>query len=348
MCLHTRDKKPRVAKRDIVCRKYLGEVTKGEYKTPNLGTPVTLNEVLVAKPDKPQIKHCGKDRWGINMFSLNGGAIHARLFDTGGYSYGTVCKKAIIPAGTKYWLDSFGREIAAERLLITDEDIDTLPNDYALDVLEDAPELNGIHIGDYYLTGDSYARPTQDFNKDDVIGQVVGFHDGEPLIAAIDILMGKWDRRGDSKIGNLYSGSSIIKDFSGEETMAKYKKEMGQEDRFEVFNLCLEYHSDKNEEWYLPAMGEMTTMLNNTLYINVARIVSGVGQTIRSWWFWTCSEWDSGSACSCSLGFGKVRCNSLYKDLRCGIVPFFASKTSVSKKKKTEWSLLKRVKSLWK
>ena len=327
MCLYTRDKKPRVAKRDIVCRKYLRE-RDGKYQSPNQGTPVTLNEVMIAKPDKPQISHYDRDKWGNEIMSLNGGAIHAKLFDTNN-DYGNVCKKAIIPAGTKYWLDTFGREIAAERMLITDEDAPELNKDFAADFIKDAPEENGIYVGDYYLTNDSYARPSENINKDEVIGQVVGFHDGKPLIASIEIFIGRWDERYDSKIGNSYSSSDdAIKDFGGKDTTAKYKA-MPREDRFEAFNLCLDYRNDREEEWYFPAMGEMTTMLNNALYINTARIVSGIGEVIPSVWFWTCSEGSyRGSSWGCSLYDVQVYCDWYYKYGRCSFVPFFASKAS--------------------
>jgi hypothetical protein len=116
MCLYTRSRQPKVAKRDFVVLKYLNK-TKDEFKSPCQGTPVKLGETMIPHTSTPDIKREGADGFKNEIFSLTGGAIHAKLSENG--DYGNYCAKAIIPKGARYWIDSFGTEIAASEMIIT-------------------------------------------------------------------------------------------------------------------------------------------------------------------------------------------------------------------------------------
>ena len=121
MCLYLREKKPRVAKEDITVLKYV-KVSDKFITSPLQKTVIHVNEILTAFPDKEDICSFGKDLFGNDTFTLNGGAIHAKLIK-GGFS-NCECRKAIIPSGTEYWVSVRGNEIAARSMIITDVDWD--------------------------------------------------------------------------------------------------------------------------------------------------------------------------------------------------------------------------------
>lgn len=110
MCLYLREKQPRVAKKDITVLKYVRVCDEGIF-SPSQNTKIPVNEVMTAYPKKEDIKFCDTDLLGNDVYSLNGGAIHAKLIK-GGFSR---CegRKSIIPAGTDYWVSVCGDEIAA-------------------------------------------------------------------------------------------------------------------------------------------------------------------------------------------------------------------------------------------
>ena len=333
MCLFTRNQQPKVAKKDIRVLKCLRGGA-GHYETPHQNTQVTLGEPMVASPSTPDISYYTTDKMGRKVHSINGGAIHAMLY--GSNRSGNVQKVAIIPAGTEYWISSFGRDIAAKQMIITEEQ-DYVPDvDFALDILEDAPEIDGVRVADYFYSDGSFKHPSVELRDTKPVGRVVGFHDGKPLIAALNILKGAWDTQYSSKIGDKNFGYSndAIKDFSGRQTTQAYK-EMDEADksRFEAFEACINYGAD-NEEWYFPAAGEMTTALDNALFLNAAAAVTGLGEFIDDQWFWTCSQLTYRFyAWRCYLHDGYVGCYWDYKDCVYRVVPFFASFVDEKKKK---------------
>ena len=344
MCLYMREMQPRVAKRDIRVLKCLDE-SNGCFSSPSQGTPITLGELMTAKPDAPDISKYDKDRFGYDRFSLAGGAIHAKLYESP--DYGNTSREAIIPAGTEYWLDSFGREIAARQMIIQEKKNDSYEHDkdFALDILESAPTEKGIRIADYMLSSGSFVHPEKlDKKAKDVIGRVVGFRKGKPLIASIEYGCDAWDTKYDSKVGKQFSDSdeAIKKDADGISKMRKYKEKRNE--NLKALNYCADYRADKKEEWYMPNPDEMTTMLNNTLYLNAAVALTGIGSMIDDRWFWTSSEGSSGYSWYCGLGDDRVCCGWYGKRCRGSIVPFFASFTDNRKNKK----FLDKLKALWK
>lgn len=344
MCLYMREKQPRVAKRDIRVLKCL-DVENGRFTSPSQNTPVTLGELMIAKPNTPDISEYYKDMFGYNRFSLAGGAIHAKLYEKP--DYGNTSREAIIPAGTEYWLDSFGREIAATRMIIIKDKKEDYEHDkdFALDILESAPVKNGIRIADYMLSSGSFVHPEKLGKKaKDVIGRVVGFRNDKPLIAAIEYSVEQWDTQYDSKIGEHYDTpeEALKGDVDGISKMRKYKE--NKNENLKAFNYCADYRADKKEEWYFPTLADVTTMLNNTLYINAAVALTGVGEMIDDRWFWTSSECSSYVSWGCGLGDGQVGCCWYLKDGRHRVVPFFASFTDNRKSKR----FLDKLKNLWK
>ena len=344
MCLYMREKQPRVAKRDIRVLKCL-DVEDGRFTSPSQNTPVTLGELMIAKPDTPDISEYDKDMFGYNRFSLAGGAIHAKLYEKP--DYGNTSREAIIPAGTEYWLDSFGREIAATKMIIQDKENDDYEHDkeFALEILQSAPVEKGIRLADYMLSSGTFIHPENLGKKaKDVIGRVVGFRKGNPLIAAIELYSEQWDPKYNSQVGKFYDTSeeALKKDTDGISKMRKYKE--NRNENLKAFNYCADYRADKKEEWYFPTLADVTTMLNNTLYINAAVALTGVGEMIDDRWFWTSSGYSSGYSWGCYLCHAQVGCYWGYKLYRGSVVPFFASFIDNRKNKR----FLDKLKALWK
>lgn len=330
MCLYIRDKQPRVAKRDIVVLKYLNQVGR-RYESPCQGTPVTLGKLMVAQPDTHYISYECRDLYDRKIYSIGGGVIHAKLSENDDYS--NYCAKAIIPKGTEYWINSFGTEIAARQMLITEEKGTNELVDIQLfkEILESAPEKNGIRVGDYQMIDDSFVHPTKKIVKTKVRGIVCGFYeDGIPIICALEMFREVWDAYCNYKIGEHTLSKKAMKLFNGREVTAQYKKQIKDKDkwRFGAFESCINYRKDKKEDWYFGSIGETITMLDNAVYLNAAHMITGLGFiTNTNYRYWSCSRSEEGSNCpyACYLSGGVVYYDWDYKNYTRSIVPFYAS-----------------------
>lgn len=338
MCLYIRDKKPRVAKRDIVVLKYLTQRGYGKnFFSPYMGTEVTLGKVLVASPsESPYSRYHTTDYFGRKISAIGIGAIHAKLFENRKYS--NYCAKAIIPKGTKYWVDPFGTEIAAEKMLITKEtgDNDVLGDSFAREILASAPKINGIRIGDYQMTDDSFVHPKKSIAKTKVRGIVCGFYkNGEPIICALEKFSEAWSNKYDDSIGEYIRLRAVIRSFNGRKVTRKYiQKEYEDKSRFSAFERCINYRKDKGEEWFFGAIGETMTMLDNAIYLNAAYTITGLGFIIHvGYQYWSCSEYSLFTSMYCSLNNHQVYFDSGRKYYPLSVVPFYASTNGVSKKK---------------
>ena len=326
MCLYLREKQPRVAKEDITVLKYV-KVSDKFITSPLQKTVIHANEVLTASPDKADIYSFGKDLFGNDTYSLNGGAIHAKLIK-GGFS-GCECRKAIIPSGTEYWVSVRGDEIAARSMIITDVDWDNGDNKVSdcifEEILENAQEVNGVRIGDYILENGDYTRPRKGLTEDEVVGIVAGFHEREPIIAALTYFVGAFDKMFNSSFGFFYGYDDVvIKRFNGRYITEEYKVGDRRNKRFEAFEACINYRKDKDEKWYLGAAGEVATMLDNCIYLNAAHHITSLGFLIGNEWYNSCSEKNCEYSWRCSVPCNRVSCYSGYKRCQRRTVPFLS------------------------
>lgn len=329
MCLSLRDKQPRVAKEDITVLKYV-RVCDNFITSPYQHTKIPVNEVMTASPKQEEINCFGVDLLGNNSYYLSGGAIHAKLIKDGLSEFEG--RKAIIPAGTEYWVSVQGNEIAARSMIITDINWDNGDNKVSEiifeEILENAPEVNGIRIGDYLLENGDYTRPQKGLSKDKVVGIVAGFHEGEPLIVALKYFICSYDSLNNSKFGKFYNhNKDAIKAFNGISITKKYRETIRCY-IFKAFETCINYRKDKDEEWYFPAAGEVATMINNCIYLNAAHQITGLGFIIGDEWYKSCSECTYEDSWDCRLYDSMVFCNWRYKSkLNPGrVVPFLVSK----------------------
>lgn len=351
MCLIIRDSKPRIAKRDIVVLKYLNKRENEQFYTPVMGTPVTLGKVLTASPSKPNIIFYSTDHLNREISFIREGAIHARLI-VAPLDYDTnYCAKAIIPKGTKYWVNPFGTEIAAEKMLITKEEgnNDVLGDSFAREILTYAPKVNGIRIGDYQMTDNSFVHPKKSIEKTDVRGIVCGFYENsEPIVCALERFEEVWDRQYCSNIGEFTDDLQIMimLPFNGREVTKKYiKNKYKDKSRFGAFEKCINYRKSKGEKWFFGALGETMVMLDNAIYLNAAHKITGLGFILSTdYLYWSCSEFNSCYSWYCNLRTLDVHCNWTYKDYTYNVVPFYASSNRVNKQKKS--NMLRKISRL--
>ena len=324
MCLYLREKQPRVAKEDITVLKYV--ILYDGIVSPYQFTKIPVNEVLTASPNKENIESFGKDLLGNDVYSISGGAIHAKLIK--GELSGCVCRKAIIPSGTEYWVNVHGDEIAARSMIVTDVDWDNGVNKVSEsvfeEILENAPKVNDIRIGDYLLENGDYTRPCKGLSEDNVIGIVAGFHGGKPLITALTFFDCVYDKDNSSEFGDYYHFKEyVIKTFNGRTITEKYR-DGSKDDRFEAFEACINYRKDKDEKWYLGAAGEVATMLDNCIYLNAAHHITGLGFLIGNEWYNSCSEKNCEYSWRCSVSCNRVSCCSDSKRCERRTVPFLS------------------------
>lgn len=320
MCMYTRVNIPYIAERDIHCIKYLKKDFDG-YVTPCRDTPVKIGSTMI--PDRYDSEICvayGDDNFGNRIYEINGGVIHAKLTE-GGFEN---CKAfdAVIPKGTKYYVDPFGNNICAEKLKITKKGYTKPDTSFAEEILSHAPEVNGIRIGDYITTTGEFVKPSKKLKKSDIIARVVGFHDNEPLLAALEYERECWSTdyvKVNKSFGSL---DAALKDFSGKSSTENYLKK--RNNICKAYEHCVNYKSDV-AEFYFPAFGEVTTMLNNAIYINAAVAISGIGFIIDTTdCYWSCSEGDERGSWYCRLGGGRVGCGWDGKCCSHRVVPFLA------------------------
>ena len=328
MCLYIRDKKPRVAKKDIVVLKYLDKDDENRFSSPWIGTPVTLGELMVAQPNTPNISYEYKDLYDREISSIAGGVIHARPSESDDYD--NYCAKVIIPKGTEYCINPFGTEIAARQMLITKKKGSSKSVGIQLfkEILESAPEKNGIRVGDYQMIDDSFVHPAEKIAKTKVRGIVCGFYeDGSPIICALETFGEVWDTDRNSKIGEHTSWEKAMKLFNGREVTAQYKKQINGEDKdkFGAFERCINYRKDKKENWYFGSLGETMTMLDNAAYLNAAHNITGLGSIIVTHYcYWSCSEHIFRSSWICYFHDCSVSCDWGYKSHTYCVIPFYA------------------------
>ena len=317
MCLYVGNRVALVAKKDITVYKYLNK-NGDSYTTACRETPINLNEVL-----KPDTETENPQRECYNKYCIDGGAIHACLttIDSGFNCY---CVKAIIKAGTTYYVQDDFMQVAAKELFITDEevtdnvttpDMKSICEDYMNAVLQDDKYINkdGVHIGDFCLSNKTYVNPLTAFDHDDAIGIVAYFDDNDnPVVLALDEEYLPWLTQYSmkNKVCSDISGSNTIKDFNGKKhtydiaTSKDYDPE-----KFKAVAYCTKYKTKgtKEGDWYLGAIGECIKVAQNMGILNASMLYAECGETIKMNWMWSSSEvtWGGSSyAWICNLDDG--------------------------------------------
>lgn len=113
MCLITNIKEPFIAEKDIICYKQVSINSEGKIKTPYQNADV---KKIIESSSKKIVKKYGKYNYQIDEQG-----VHAYLK----IPSSIFALKAIIPEGTEFWISNDFSEIAATKLIISDEYIFT-------------------------------------------------------------------------------------------------------------------------------------------------------------------------------------------------------------------------------
>lgn len=269
MCLTTRLKKPFIAKKDIVCYKEL-LLSGKDYVTPYQHVPVELNQIMEAGTDR---SYEGEEWNRYDKHGIYDGFIHAWLKPNLCYFVSSSERgfKAIIPAGTEFYISDDCTEICARKMFITDEEVklasttnlnnivNGVMKDYLSEIFVDI--VPGVGIGYLYFSDGRYVNP-KDFSeedKDKVIGIVSDVSDGTIKIVGMESLTGVSE--------NL---------------------------KYPIFDICSKYKTDGTEagEWYMGAFSEVHRMSLNMFQINLSILLTGHISTIYYDYYLTSTKVD--------------------------------------------------------
>ena len=308
MCLSTGIKKL-VAKQDITCYKVLRKKSNGTYVTPYRDTKAELNKEIVAA-------NCSREynnRW---YNSIEGGFIHAllRVNDAhGGFGDECVTFKAIIPAGTEFFVNDNFEQICARKMFVTDTIVKKKTNKASVDIimesiLEAYPhtiEEGKVAIGDFCVVGKKGVKTyihrseyTPEID-DDIIG-VVGFfnEDGKPVVISRKEVEKRWCTLdcGERPLINdtvAYQGDRYKKSLNGKELTEKVlKSEHYKAKKYPLFQYIANFKTKgtKKGDWYVGVIGELVKLAENAALIN-ASLWLLKDATLLYHWLWSSSEY---------------------------------------------------------
>ncbi|MDE5889304.1 MAG: hypothetical protein K2H20_04720 [Bacilli bacterium] len=299
---------------DLIVYKYVNRNGKGGYETPFQNTPIKVNSLLVAESNDNEIV---KDNY--KKYMIEDGAIHSCLSSKDVKFSEYICLKAIIPAGTEFWVQDDMKQVASRQLYITDEVITdeqhTDMTEIYKQIYNNAPSnKDGIKIGDVFLSNGKVVSPLSEFDKNEVIGYVGYFHpdtDAPICIAKDNVNLPFATNRyiensahssiGVDDVENDFDGLKHTNDIAG---ASDYDKDI-----FKAIEYCHTYKTDgtKEGEWYLPAIGEVVAISRNMTFINVSINIVGVGDNLNlNEWMWSSSQYsgDAQYTWCCGLSYG--------------------------------------------
>lgn len=255
MCLTTTFKRGFIAPTDIIVYKELNQRADSSWETPHQGCKVILDSELIpdkATPNLIERRH---------NFELHGGVIHAYTKAKNSEDY----FKAIIPKGTKFWVQDDLHEVAAEKLYISSEKAKK----------GDETDLSFLYNNslDLLLKDGRRVSWSSDLNPSDVKGIFV--YDSQAI--GLEVYESSFSS---NKLPELTNRAENIeeaeKDFTGKERTKILREKYP---KAEILN-------DLPDDSYIPACGELTEALKNFLLINITRKALGL-ETINYRCFWS-------------------------------------------------------------
>ena len=284
MCLYSQNIKPLVADTDIVVYKHLKNAKKaydGNVHTPHQDTQVTLGQKFVAKGKLPKLP----ENYSNN--EIGEGVIHAYIDKATAKSYlsqGEIVK-AVIKAGTRFFVQFDMTEIAATEIVL-DDDFQTYSEEIVKEIednldntinviyklLREQNTHNGVSVGDYVLSDKSIVAPDALTKNMDVIGIISFFtKDGTPNVTALKQTNCIWGRMTDSAVNVVNSREKSVEDFNGADYTKKlYETYKDSLDDFPALKYCVEYETKgtKKGDWVLGSSGEVLQTVRNAYLIN--------------------------------------------------------------------------------
>lgn len=286
MCLFTHNIKPMTCNKDIAVIKFLLlESRLGMLSTPYRFVTVRLGEMMKAKGKFTELPLNYSDN------RLDEGLIHASIKSNSAYidgkPKGRVAYKAIIKAGTPFFVSFDLGEVAATEMYLTEERV-TYNNVDAIigetqKTLHDTvmsqgymSNKDGVRVGDVLLPDLKTFVHKEDITPDmEAIG-IVGFMrpDGKPqVIALAQSLQPFYNKEAFVFVADNYAKTfeTVAEDFNGYEETNQYKQCLGVEsESCPSFEYCLHYETPgtKKGDWYLPAAGEILQTVRNIAFVN--------------------------------------------------------------------------------
>ena len=249
MCLFTSEKKPFIAKTDIIVYKELIKDWRSNfYKTPVQGYRVCPGTVM--RPSNPSLGVIEANK----KFKLGGGVIHSYTIPIG--SMGDILFKAIIPAGTEFWIQDDLGEVASKKLFITNEKVtETKPRKGDISWILDYVETLDVVTKDGLVTG------IKDAKRKDIIGIMIN-----QKIMGIEMNTMKFYSekiRNASNVFNLEDGYTNTVNLSVSDSPAA--------------KWCMKHKTKgtKKGDWYIPSEKELLMVITNLLRVNVTLFVLG-------------------------------------------------------------------------
>ena len=260
-----------IAKEDITVYKQLDKSKSGGYETPYQSFPVKLNSILIPEDDFV-LKFYG------SKYQIGRGVIHAYTEVDNNNRLGTYFE-AVIKKGTKFWIQDDLKEVAAEKLYLTDK-IASFENYNKPTNFSDYLEY-GV---DVYLKDGRKCKVTDSYNKKDVIGiygyddQVTALNHSKPLPFFVKKNLPHNIRVIDTEdleqlkneLENSYDGYCNTKSL----------RSLG------IKSPVLDYCDKLGENWYIPSSGELKKLFKNQLRINITLQYLGK-PTLGFNWFWS-------------------------------------------------------------
>ena len=246
-----------VLEEDLTVFKQLKGNNKDGYRIPCQGWKVKLGKLLKSDQPEPEISDYGFKK------QINGGAIHAYLKVSGRSSI----HKAVIPKGSRVWLQDDLSEIAATQMIIEPEEVTAGETDLSR-------FLEGS--ADVWLKSGEQKKITDSYNKDDVVGFVLksgkivsaNFNPTTTVFSNDPLI--KQTKQTDFEIAK--------KDMNGQANTERLKKECSGSGLKAIDGL-------KDNE-YLPSMGELKEAFCELESVNLSRQFLGL-TLIPYIWFWT-------------------------------------------------------------
>lgn len=353
MCLYTHNTKPLVSDKDITVFKLL-QKRKGDgfITTPYRFKEAKLGSMLKAEGEIPSLPE------DYSMNKVGEGVIHAalRMCDLRPFMQRNdrerFAVKAVIKAGTPFFVDFSLNSIAASEMYLTEETVlegdaiigkvlsETRGQLYEIMMGQDfMTGENGVRVGDVLLSGKTFARVEDVKYGKKVIG-VVGFirPDGKPQVVACNYTDCLWEEKPWLPHMALTEGisadiSTAAKDFDGYGHCRKAFEKMANFERYgnSAVGYCLRYRTagTKEGDWYLPSVGEMLQTARNKMFINKTldklqhkNQFTEIIMLTDCRHYFTSSETSEPRVYSCSLVTATMKLNRILPYSYCNVLPF--------------------------
>lgn len=313
MCLYAHNTTPLVCGKDLVVYKMLRKYG-GDIYTPYQNAKAELGSYLKAEEEFPSLPS------DYSNNNIENGAIHASLQWRSCQDYlmlnrveGTcerIVAKAVIKAGTPFFVDFRMNDIAAKEMLVTST---TVPFQYGTDTEygKDISETNeavrelimkqpfmknseGVRAGDVLLSDKTFAHCEEIEADAEAIGVVAFIRpDGTPQVISLRQKALQWFSKKPCDYpfptNPALDRFLAVNDFDGFGHTQKILKNQGEMiNDFPAFKYCLDYSTPGTEagDWYLPSSGELIQAIRNTFFINeaIAKLPSDPLRCGKSCW----------------------------------------------------------------